>query len=135
LGRERQTPVPAGAAACSFLIVKPVLIVEDEPDTRDMLVQLVREAGFPVLASDEGRKALELAASIRPCAIVLDLQMAGMNGWEFLDRRKETPAIRNTPVVIITGASGVGDVDVAAVLTKPFASQELVSTLRKVVDR
>src|SRR5690242_20018489 len=127
--------MPGGAAECSFWIVRPVLIVEDEPDTRDMLVQLVRDAGFPVLASDEGRKALELAASIRPCAIVLDLHMTGMNGWEFLDRRKETPAIRHTPVVIITGASGVGDVDVAAVLTKPFESKELVSTLRKVVDR
>jgi CheY-like chemotaxis protein len=115
--------------------VKPVLIVEDEPDTRDMLVQLVRDAGFAVLASDEGRKALELAASIRPCAIVLDLVMHGMDGWEFLDRRKDMPAIKHTPVVVITGQAGVGDADVAAVLTKPFASADLVSTLRKIVDR
>src|SRR5690242_18662112 len=127
--------MPGGAAECSFWIVRPVLIVEDEPDTRDMLVQLVRDAGFPVLASDEGRKALELAVSIRPCAIVLDLVMHGMDGWEFLDRRKDMPAIKHTPVVVITGQSGVRDADVAAVLTKPFASAELVSTLRKVVER
>ncbi len=98
---------------------------------RDMLVQLVRDAGFPVLASDEGRKALELAASIRPCAIVLDLVMNGMNGWEFLDQRRRTPGLANTPVVVITGASA-NDIDAAAVLAKPFASADLVSTLRKV---
>ena len=114
--------------------VKPVLIVEDEPDTREMLVQLVREAGFSVLASDEGRKALELAASIRPCAIVLDLVMDGMDGWQFLNERKRFPALAGTPVVVITGAAAPG-IDAAAVFTKPFASSELVATLRKLIER
>jgi two-component system, chemotaxis family, chemotaxis protein CheY len=122
------------SAARTFFIVKPVLIVEDEPDTREMLVQLVREAGFSVLASDEGRKALELAATIRPCAIVLDLVMDGMDGWQFLDERKRFPALAATPVVVITGTTAP-DIDAAAVLTKPFASSELVSTLHKVTRR
>ena len=110
----------------------PVLIVEDERDTRDLLVQIVREAGFSVLASDEGRKALELAAAIHPCAIVLDLVMRGMDGWQFLDERKRFPALAATPVVVITGTSHP-EIDAAAVLTKPFVSSELISTLRRIL--
>jgi CheY-like chemotaxis protein len=127
--------VPRRLAACIFLIVmvRPVLIVEDEPELRDVLVQVVRDAGFPVLASDEGRKALELAASIRPCAIVLDLVMQGMNGWEFLDERRRMPALARTPVVVITGGSAA-DIDAAAVLRKPFDAGDLVSTLRRLVQ-
>ena len=111
-----------------------MLIVEDDVETRETLMEVLRAAGFPVLASDEGRKALELAASIRPCAIVLDLVMSGMDGWEFLDRRKGVPALASTPVVAITGADSTG-LDAAAVLTKPFTSDDLVTTLRRVLDR
>jgi two-component system, OmpR family, alkaline phosphatase synthesis response regulator PhoP len=113
--------------------VRPVLVVEDDTDTRQALIDLLRGAGFPVLASDEGRKALELAAVVMPSAVVLDLVMSGMDGWEFLDRRRSVPQLERTPVIVITGAPGVRVEAAQAVLSKPFEHEVLLSTLRHLV--
>lgn len=110
--------------------MRPVLVVEDEGPTRDALVEVLRAAGFAVLASDEGRKALELAQAISPAAIVLDLYMEGMDGWEFLSRRGDDPGLRRTPVVVITGSRE--PVEGALVLRKPVDPAALVSAVRRV---
>ena len=110
--------------------MRPVLVVEDEGETRDALVEVLRAAGFQVLASDEGRKALELAEAFSPAAIVLDLFMEGMDGWEFLARRRGSPALQRTPVVVLTGSSAA--VEGAIVLRKPVDPRELVGALRRV---
>jgi len=120
-------------AARTFMSVRPVLLVEDDTDTRQALIDLLRGAGFPVLASDEGRKALELAAAVMPSAVVLDLVMSGMDGWEFLDRRKSVPQLARTPVIVITGTAGAKVESAAAVLSKPLELEVLLSTLRRVV--
>jgi CheY-like chemotaxis protein len=111
-----------------------VLVVEDDVDTRDGLVEAFRGAGYDVLASDEGRKALELAEAVKPCVVVLDLMMKGMNGHEFLERRRTMPALLRTPVVVITGSS-VPVRDAAAVVTKPFALADLLDVVRRLVPR
>jgi CheY-like chemotaxis protein len=113
--------------------MRPVLVVEDEVQTREALVELLRSAGFSVLASDEGRKALELAAAMSPSAIILDLAMEGMSGWEFLARRRGTPLAR-TPVVVITGSAEaeVAEVEDAVVLRKPLDVDRLLTTLRRI---
>jgi CheY-like chemotaxis protein len=125
--------VPRPVAARTFMSVRPVLLVEDDMDTRQALIDLLRGAGFPVLASDEGRKALELAAAVMPSAVVLDLVMSGMDGWEFLDRRKSVPQLARTPVIVITGTAGAKVDSAAAVLAKPLELDVLLSTLRRVV--
>ena len=107
-----------------------VLLVEDDGDTRDLVAEALRAAGFSVLASDEGRKALELASEMRPRAVVLDLQMPGMDGREFLRRRRAIPALAATPVVVITG-SDAPIVDAGThVLHKPFRLEDLVAAVR-----
>jgi CheY-like chemotaxis protein len=113
--------------------VRPILVVEDDPDTRQALIDVLRGAGFPVLASDEGRKALELAAAVVPSAVVLDLVMTGMDGWEFLDRRKSVPQLARTPVIVITGTPGARVDTAAAVLPKPLVLEDLLATLRRLV--
>jgi CheY-like chemotaxis protein len=125
--------MPRRAAGRTFMNVRPVLVVEDDTDLRQTLIDLLRGAGFPVLASDEGRKALELAAAVRPSAVVLDLAMSGMDGWEFLDRRKSVPQLARTPVIVITGAPGAKVEAAAAVLAKPLELGVLLSTLRRLV--
>jgi CheY-like chemotaxis protein len=111
-----------------------LLVVEDDADTREVLVAALREAGYAVLASDEGRKALELAGAMRPAAVVLDLTMPGMDGREFLARRREVPGVARTPVVVVTGGDA-GDVDANVVLTKPVDIATLVDAIRRATTR
>lgn len=111
-----------------------VLVVEDDAETRDALVGVLREAGFPVLASDEGRKALELASVMRPAVVVLDLTMPGMDGREFLARRKELASVQRIPVIVVTGEA-TGGIVADAVLAKPLDVGQLISKVRQLSDR
>jgi two-component system, OmpR family, alkaline phosphatase synthesis response regulator PhoP len=111
-----------------------MLLIEDDAETRDALTQLFSKAGFGVVASDEGRKALELAAVTRPAVVVLDLMTAGMNGWEFLERRKGEPALRDVPVVVLS-ARRREPLDVDLFLTKPVEPEHLLRAVRSLVER
>jgi CheY-like chemotaxis protein len=112
-----------------------VLVVEDEADTRDALIALFRGAGLPVIASDEGRKALELAHVLAPSAVVLDLSMPGMGGLEFLARRHDVAALREVPVLVVTGGPVDEDVDADVVLAKPVDGRALVAAVSRLVAR
>lgn len=107
-----------------------LLVVEDDADTREVLTAALREAGYAVIASDEGRKALELAGAMKPAVVVLDLTMPGMDGREFLARRDEVPAVARTPVVVVTGGDAA-DVDATVVLTKPIDVATLVAAIER----
>jgi DNA-binding response OmpR family regulator len=112
----------------------PVLVVEDDSETREALVAALRAAGFPVLASDEGRKALELAAAVGPSVVVLDLSMPGMDGREFLARRKELAAVQRIPVVVVS-ADRARDVQADAVFQKPLHVPDLLATIARLARR
>ena len=110
--------------------MQPIFIVEDDPATRELLVDSLREEGFPVIASDEGRKAIELATAIRPSVVLLDLAMEGMDGRTFLERRKAVPALAATPVVVISASSTEG-IEASAILRKPFKIAEVLAIVRR----
>jgi chemotaxis family two-component system sensor histidine kinase/response regulator PixL len=104
-----------------------VLLIEDDAPTRDAMSELLSGAGLRVIASDEGRKAL--ASFTRPSLVVLDLATHGMNGWEFLERRGEVPALAGVPVLVVTG-SGDEPPRGTPVLRKPVDPRELLATVR-----
>jgi CheY-like chemotaxis protein len=112
-----------------------VLLIEDDAPTRDAMTRLLAGAGFRVFASDEGRKALELAELTRPAVILLDLATQGMSGWEFLERKLAIPMLLDVPVVVVTGTPGEPPRTAAAVFTKPVDPAALVRTIRKLVGR
>jgi DNA-binding response OmpR family regulator len=104
-------------------------LIEDDAQTRDAMSELLSGAGLRVIASDEGRKALELASVTRPALVVLDLAMHGMNGWEFLERRGEVPALAGVPVLVVT-ASDDELPKGTSVLRKPVDPGVLLETIR-----
>ncbi len=110
-----------------------MLLVEDDEDVRGAMMAVLGRAGWRVIASDEGRKALELAGALHPSVVVLDLVTGGMNGWEFLERRREDPALSRIPVIVVTGY-GRMSLDVQAILHKPVDARELVSVVRRVAE-
>jgi CheY-like chemotaxis protein len=113
----------------------PVLLIEDDDETREAMRRLLVDAGFRVVASDEGRKAIEIAGATRPCVVVLDLVTGGMDGWEFLERRSREPALSEVPVVIVTGSSGAPPQGASAVFRKPVDPRALVRAVRSLARR
>lgn len=116
-----------------------VLVVEDEPKLAALIARALREEGHPTDVTDVGEEALLLASSAPYDAIVLDVMLPDLDGFEIV-RRLRARRIW-TPVLMLTARDAVSDrvggLDAGAddYLTKPFAFDELLARLRAVVRR
>ena len=94
-----------------------VLIVEDEEDLRELMRDALQMHGYTVVTAEEGTDALRKIDDIgRPCVILLDLLMPGMNGWDFFDKVRERPELVSVPVIIHSSASSRAFVGATRVL-------------------
>lgn len=115
-----------------------VLVIEDEPDLLSALAQTLREAKYVVDEASDGQSGLFKAMGTDYDALVLDLMLPGMSGWDLLRELRKT---KRTPVLILTACDGVPDrvkgLDAGAddYLTKPFELSELQARLRAVIRR
>ena len=113
-----------------------LLIVEDDPSFAQILLDMARERTFRGIVAGSGSEALELAHSVKPDGITLDLMLPDMDGWVLLDRLKHDPETRHIPVHIISVA-GTGEerrgleLGAVTVLTKPLEKEVLESTLEQ----
>ncbi len=80
-----------------------ILIVEDDERFAETLLELARGGGFKGVVATAGLPAIELARSVKPDAITLDLRLPDIDGWVVLDRLKHDPATRHIPIHIISG--------------------------------
>ncbi len=84
---------------------QPVLIAEDDDETREILRRTVEDSGFQPICVKDGREALDqLDAGLAPCAILLDLMMPRLDGFEVLEQLRERPKVSDIPVVIVSAA-------------------------------
>ena len=105
-----------------------VLIVEDEEDLRELMRDALQMHGYTVVTAEEGTDALRKIDDIgRPCVILLDLLMPGMNGWDFFDKVRERPELASVPVIIHSSAASRAPVGATRVLQKPLAFDSLLS--------
>ena len=115
-----------------------VLAVEDEPDLLDSLTKALREDGYAVDGAADGEDGLYKAESYDYDAIVLDLMLPGIDGWELLRRLRKA---KKTPVLVLTARDAVHDrvrgLDTGAddYLVKPFELVELLARLRALIRR
>jgi signal transduction histidine kinase/DNA-binding response OmpR family regulator len=79
-----------------------LLLVEDDEATRAMMRQALEGEGWTIVQAENGRIALERVAEARPDAIVLDLMMPEMDGFDFLTELRRQPAWREIPVLVVT---------------------------------
>ena len=79
-----------------------VLVVEDNPDNREMLSRQLAKVGWRVLEAENGLEALKLMQRDRPSIILLDLMMPEMNGFEFIQALRQNPKWRSLPVIVLT---------------------------------
>jgi DNA-binding NarL/FixJ family response regulator len=119
----------------------PVLIVDDDAGTRDLISTLLRRAGFETRQAADGHEALELADEGRPAAAVVDVNLGnGQSGYEVF--RELRDRFGDLPVVMVSGERTESFDRVAGLLlgagdyiTKPFDPDELIARVRRLVER
>jgi two-component system OmpR family response regulator/two-component system alkaline phosphatase synthesis response regulator PhoP len=118
-----------------------ILVVEDEQDVAELIrYNLVRE-GYDVAVVANGTEALRTARESHPEAILLDIMIPQLNGWEVCRRLKQEPDTRGIPVIMVTGRVEEGDKVLGFELgaddyvTKPFSPRELIARIRAVTRR
>jgi signal transduction histidine kinase/DNA-binding response OmpR family regulator len=112
-----------------------ILVVDDDPTARDLVVRHLERAGFAAVAARGGLEGLRLVRELRPAAVTLDIMMPDLDGWTVLAAIKGDPALANTPVVLMSivdqknrgYALGAADY-----LVKPVDRTKLIETLTNI---
>jgi len=118
-----------------------ILVVDDSDFTRTLIVRTLERAGFEVITARDGAEGAVMALHERPAAVVTDLEMPVMDGYQLLRLLKSDPASRHLPVVILTSHGEAPSrfwglhTGADAYLTKDYESGELVETVRRLVAR
>jgi CheY-like chemotaxis protein len=112
----------------------PILIVDDDIDIRELLAETLEALGFSCVTAENGLSALELARSMPapPSVILLDLMMPVMDGYGFLDERRNDPGLAGIPVAIVTAGHGVDPSRLAngtTIIPKPIDVPKLVKVI------
>ena len=114
-----------------------ILVVEDQPDSRRIMRDLLGSAGFEVLEATSGGEGVRMAAQERPDLILMDLQLPVIDGLEATRRIKAKAALRAIPIIAVTAHAMRGDREKALAngcddyLSKPIDEDVLFAKLRK----
>ena len=118
-----------------------VLIVEDDPSTRILYREYLQQDGFRTVDAHNGHQALEKARALRPNAVLTDLAVPGMDGFEFCRALRDSPSTRAIPILAVTGHSEYLDqpdrfvqAGIAHVLIKPGPPDVIANELRRLLD-
>lgn len=118
---------------------KKVLLVDDSPDTLEVIQIMLEIGGYEVAAVDSAAAALDAAHTFAPQAVICDIGMPEMDGFELLKSLHADPTISQTPVIALTGFASDDDREAVrragfnAYLTKPVEPQALLETLERVL--
>ena len=118
-----------------------VLIVEDEPDIRALVVHHLKREGYQVSAASSGEEALRQVQAAPPDLVLLDLMMPAMDGLEVCRRLRQDPATAMLPIVMLTAKGDEVDrvlgLEIGAddYVVKPFSPKELLARFRAVLRR
>jgi two-component system chemotaxis response regulator CheY len=117
-----------------------VLVVDDDPTTRRLLVHMLKRSGYDVTAVDDGHQALEILDQAGADLIVTDRNMPVVDGLALLKTVRASAAHRQVPVIMVTSSSDERDQPEAEAegatvfLTKPVGSLELLTTVKRVLE-
>jgi PAS domain S-box-containing protein len=131
---EAALPIPVLSAGPSRPLGDTVLVIDDDPASREVLSQFLTRKGFRVEAAAGGAEGLALARKLRPRAITLDVVMPGMDGWAVLAALKADPELADVPVVMLTMVHARQKgfrLGAADYLVKPVDPDRLAAVLRR----
>jgi two-component system alkaline phosphatase synthesis response regulator PhoP len=115
--------------------VNHILVVDDDPAIRDVVADILEMSDYNVKTAGNGAEAFDLMRTDRPAAVLLDLMMPVMDGWEFLRRCRSGAAYAKLPVAVMSAAKDVAaaahDLGAQAYLTKPFDVDAVLSVVAR----
>jgi DNA-binding response OmpR family regulator len=113
-----------------------VLVVDDDPDIRELLFTALEDEGFEVVPAGNGQEALAIIRTFRPDVIVLDLMMPVMDGWQFANELRARD--EEIPLVLLSAARDLRahakTLSAAEIIEKPFDLGELLPKIARVAD-
>ncbi len=113
---------------------KRVLVIDDDLPLRGMLAAALDKHGYQVLLAGDGAEGQRALMIHRPDLVLLDLAMPEVNGWDFLQRLKESGHIGQVPIIVVSAhlriePQAILQMGVSAILPKPFNLPELLDLI------
>ncbi|MFQ5505611.1 MAG: response regulator [Planctomycetota bacterium] len=118
-----------------------IVVIEDEPDIREVIEHTMSREGYRVRATGDGAEGLRLVKKEAPDAVLLDLMLPGLDGIEVCRKLKEDALTRAIPIVMVTAKGEESDIVLGLrigaddYVTKPFSPRELVARVKAVLRR
>lgn len=115
---------------------KKILVVEDNQDSRELVVKILKNKGYQLLEAVDGEEAIEKASSEKPHLILMDISIPKLNGFEVTKRLKEEEDLKNIPIVALTAHAMKGDrekfisIGFEGYIAKPINIHELPEQVR-----
>jgi two-component system cell cycle response regulator DivK len=119
---------------------KRILIVEDTEDNRQILRDLLTNAGFDIVEAHDGQAAVTAASELRPDLILMDIQLPILNGYEAIFRIKADAKLQPIPIIAVTSYALSGDQEKAKMagcdgyVAKPYSPRQLLATVRRLLE-
>lgn len=133
--RPPATPLPSQRVERG----KHVLVVDDSPSVRRVVSNMLKQHGWEVQTARDGVEALELISSQPPAAVLLDIEMPRMDGYELMATVRSQEQYRTLPLVVLTSRAAskhkqrAMQLGASAYIVKPYQDEELISTLNRLV--
>src|SRR5437660_10705171 len=112
---------------------KRILVVEDQPDNRQIIRDMLAPADYEITEAENGEEALAAVAKQRPDLILMDIQLPIMDGYEATRRIRANPDLKSIPIIAVTSYALAGDEAKAlaagcnAYVTKPYSPRHLLA--------
>lgn len=87
-----------------------ILIIEDEEFLRRLYSDAFKSRGYQVESAENGEKGIEMLSEYRPELVILDLRMPVMDGYQFLQKTKNDPALKKYPVILLTNCQEIREI-------------------------
>ncbi len=116
-----------------------VMVVDDDVFVRQIIRAKLSSKGLDIIEAANGQDALKKAETVKPCLIVLDIMMPGMNGFDVCERLRANPQMVNVPILFLTSRGDQEDRERAMRLgaldffMKPFSPQKLSEKIMEIV--
>ena len=120
-------------------MTKRILLVEDTEDNRQIIRDLMENAGYDLIEAQDGAAGVAMAAEYNPDLILMDIQLPVMDGYEASRRIKANPDLRHIPIIAVTSYALSGDeaktraAGCDAYVAKPFSPRQLLATIKELL--
>jgi two-component system cell cycle response regulator DivK len=122
-------------------MTKRILVVEDQPDNRQIIRDMLAPTDYEITEAENGEEALAAIAKQRPDLILMDIQLPIMDGYTATSRIKADPALRSIPIIAVTSYALSGEEKKARAagcddyVPKPFSPRQLLAKIRQFLPK